>query len=68
MSGHPSWWWTTTPVSLLRQVWGEHATSSAQPVCTAVKKLRRKLGDRARKPTCIFTERGVGYRMPARPP
>ena len=25
--------------------------------------LRRKLGDNASNPTCIFTERGVGYRM-----
>ena len=55
----------TTYDALWRQVWGEHGPSSAQPVRTAVKKLRRKLGDRARKPTYIFTERGVGYRMPA---
>ena len=54
----------TTYDSLLRQVWGEDAGSSAQPVRTAVKKLRRKLGDRAKKPKYIFTERGVGYRMP----
>ena len=54
----------TTYESLLRQVWGKHAPSSAQPVRTAVKKLRRKLGDQAQKPTYIFTERGVGYRMP----
>ena len=54
----------TTYDALLRQVWGEHASGSAQPVRTAVKKLRRKLGDQARKPTYIFTERGVGYRMP----
>ena len=54
----------TTYDSLLRQVWGEQAGSNAHPVRTAVKKLRRKLGDHARKPTYIFTERGVGYRMP----
>ena len=29
-----------------------------------VKKLRAKLGDAAADPACIFTERGVGYRMP----
>ena len=56
----------TTYDSLLRQVWGEHAPSSAHPVRSAVKKLRRKLGDDARKPRYIFTERGVGYRMPER--
>ena len=54
----------TTYDALLRQVWGERAVSDAHPVRTAVKKLRRKLGDKARKPTYIFTERGVGYRMP----
>ena len=29
-----------------------------------VKKLRRKLGDDASRPTYIFSERRVGYRMP----
>ena len=58
----------TTYEALLRQVWGAQATSSAHPVRTAVKKLRRKLGDEARKPTYIFTERGVGYRMPTGSP
>ena len=55
----------TTYDSLLRQVWGAHTASGAQPVRTAVKKLRRKIGDQAKKPKYIFTERGVGYRMPA---
>ena len=58
----------TTYDTLLRQVWGERAASNAHPVRTAVKKLRRKLGDQARKPTYIFTERGVGYRMPTGAP
>ncbi len=34
---------------------------------TFVKKLRRKLGDDPTSPAYIFTERGVGYRMPAGP-
>ncbi|MDE2772703.1 MAG: response regulator [Gemmatimonadota bacterium] len=55
----------TTYESLLRQVWGEHGASSAHPVRSAVKKLRHKLGDEVKKPKYIFTERGVGYRMPA---
>ena len=55
----------TTYDSLLRQVWQERAGTDAHPVRTAVKKLRRKLGDQATKPTYIFTERGVGYRMPS---
>jgi len=29
-----------------------------------MKELRRKLGDDAARPAYIFTERGVGYRMP----
>ncbi len=58
----------TTYDSLLHQVWGEHAASGAQPVRSAVKKLRRKLGDDAKKPGYILTERGVGYRMPAGSP
>ena len=29
-----------------------------------VKKLRAKLGEDAARPTWIFNERGVGYRMP----
>ena len=58
----------TTYDSLLRQVWGAQSASSAHPVRTAVKKLRAKLGDKARKPTYIFTERGVGYRMPTGSP
>ena len=48
---------------LLRQVWGEHLTSGTQQVRNFVKKLRRKLGDDAAKPTYILNERGVGYRM-----
>ena len=30
----------------------------------AAKRLRPKLGDEADSPRCIFTELGVGYRMP----
>ena len=29
-----------------------------------VKRLRQELGDEAARPAYIFTERGVGYRMP----
>ena len=52
--------------SLLRRVWGErNREGGAKLVRTFVKKLRRKLGDDASRPTYILTERGVGYRMPA---
>ncbi len=34
------------------------------PMRTIVGKLRRKLGDDIDHPTYIFTEPGIGYRMP----
>ena len=51
--------------SLLRQVWaGRHEDDTERVrVRTFVKKLRRKLGDDAAKPSYIVNERGVGYRM-----
>ena len=35
-----------------------------RPMRTLINKLRRKLGDAGARPTYIFTERRVGYRMP----
>ena len=49
--------------SLLRQVWGDRMTAGSEPVRTFVKKLRGKLGDDPSRPTYIFNERGIGYRM-----
>ena len=49
--------------SLLRQVWRSDNTGDTQPVRDFVKKLRRKLGDRAADPAYILNVRGVGYRM-----
>ena len=51
---------------LLRLVWGPLHSSDSRIVRTYVKELRHKLGDDAVRPTYIFTESGVGYRM-ARP-
>ncbi len=48
---------------LLRRVWGLGSSGDSRPVRTAVKNLRRKLGDDASSPTYIFTELRVGYRM-----
>ena len=48
---------------LLRQVWGRLNSGDFRPVRAFVKKLRRKLGDKAASPTYIHTERQVGYRM-----
>ena len=48
----------------LRRGWRKREPGGAQHVRSYVKTLRRKLGDDATGPTCIMTERGVGYRMP----
>ena len=49
---------------LLERVWGERGDADMRPMRTLINKLRRKLGDVGSKPTYIFTERRVGYRMP----
>ena len=54
----------STHDQLLRRVWGPLYSSDARIVRTYVKELRHKLGDDAASPTYIFTEPGVGYRMP----
>ena len=54
----------TTYESLLRRVWDGRGGSDPQAVRSAVRKLRRKLGDDVAQPKCILTERGLGYRMP----
>lgn len=56
-----------THEQLLRRVWGPLHSSDSSLVRTYVKELRQKLDDDAARPTYIFTEPGVGYRM-ARPP
>ena len=55
-----------THEALLRQVWAGRGTGNPKKVRAYVKRLRRKLGDDSARPTWIFNERGVGYRM-ARP-
>ena len=50
--------------ALLRRVWGKRSDDDPDLVRVFVKKLRRKLGDDARRPVYILNERGVGYRMP----
>ena len=49
---------------LLRRVWHVATAGDPQVVRTHLRRLRRKLGDEADNPTYIFTEPGVGYRMP----
>ena len=49
---------------LLRRVWGQTNADDVRVIRTLVRQLRGKLGDDARRPTYIFAERRVGYRMP----
>ena len=55
-----------TTEALLRKVWGRRGSGDTDRLRTAMRKLRRKLGDDAADPTYIFNEYGVGYRF-ARP-
>ena len=55
-----------TPVTyedLLQQVWGLPPSADRGTLRSTVKSIRRKLGDEARKPTYIFNESKVGYRL-----
>ena len=52
-----------TYAALQRRVWPAADSVDARRVHAFVKALRRKLGDDARRPVYILTERGVGYRM-----
>lgn len=54
----------TTYDSLMRRVWGRSDRSNLQAVRSAVRKLRRKLGDEKTQPRYIFNVRGLGYQMP----
>ena len=54
----------TSYESLLRRVWGGRDSGNLQAVRSAVRKLRRRLGDDVGRPKYIFNERGLGYRMP----
>ena len=50
--------------TLIRRVWGGKGGGSVEALRSAVAKLRRRLGDDARKPRYVIGERGLGYRMP----
>ena len=54
----------STYESLLRRVWRQRNSGDVRLLRSFVKKLRRKLGDDARRPAYILTEPRVGYRMP----
>ena len=48
---------------LLQRVWRKRSGGDTRPLRSAVKTLRRKLGDNADNPTFIYNEPGVGYRI-----
>ena len=50
--------------ALLRRVWSGRSYADPKLVRAFVKRLRKKLGDDASRPTYIATKRGVGYLMP----
>ena len=54
----------STYEALLRQVWGGRRNPDPKIVRAYVKRLRKRLGDDARRPAYILTETRVGYRMP----
>ena len=50
--------------ALLHRVWGPERVGEPWLLRDVIKRLRRKLGDDAGRPSYIFTEPRVGYRMP----
>ena len=53
---------------LLQRVWGPERVGESWALRDVVKRLRRKLGDDARHPAYIVTERRVGYHLAAPEP
>ena len=49
---------------LLRRVWRSDRSGDMRALRTHVRRLRRKLGEDGSRPTYIFAEPRVGYRMP----
>lgn len=48
---------------LLQKVWRKRSGRDTRPIRSAIKSVRRKLGDDANAPTYIFNEPRVGYRL-----
>jgi DNA-binding response OmpR family regulator len=55
---------TLTHDQILQRVWGDEYSGETELVRSMIRNLRAKLGDDGRHPRFIFTEPGVGYRMP----
>jgi DNA-binding response OmpR family regulator len=52
-----------TPDQLLDKVWGEEYMGAPHLLQVNIARLRKKLGDDAKKPIYIFTRPGIGYIM-----
>jgi DNA-binding response OmpR family regulator len=52
-----------TPDQLLDKVWGEEYMGAPHLLQVNIARLRKKLGDNAKKPVYIFTRPGIGYIM-----
>jgi DNA-binding response OmpR family regulator len=52
-----------TPDQLLDKVWGEEYIGSPHLLQVNIARLRKKLGDDAKRPTYILTRPGIGYIM-----
>lgn len=52
-----------TPDQLLDKVWGEEYVGAAHLLQVNIARLRKKLGDNAKKPQYIMTRSGIGYIM-----
>jgi DNA-binding response OmpR family regulator len=50
-----------TPDQLLHKVWGEEYVGAPHLLQVNIARLRKKLGDNARKPSYIMTRPGIGY-------
>jgi DNA-binding response OmpR family regulator len=50
-----------TPDQLLHKVWGEEYIGAPHLLQVNIARLRKKLGDNARKPSYIMTRPGIGY-------
>ena len=52
-----------TPDQLLHKVWGEEYVGAPHLLQVNIARLRKKLGDNAKKPAYIMTRPGIGYIM-----
>jgi two-component system KDP operon response regulator KdpE len=52
---------------ILTKVWGQEYAEANDYLKVHIQHLRRKLGDDSENPRIIATERGIGYKLIARP-